>query len=110
VLRLVYTPLSPRSTTMNMDEAVAKGAAFRCATVSPLFQVKEVQYVDYLLYPIKLSYDLKDSAAAVPVDGGMDVDEAVDEAKPTSGSHVSVFPAGAPYPSAKSITFKSAEV
>ncbi len=52
------------STTMNMDEAVAKGCAFNCAMLSPLFQVKEVHVTDYIMYPIKVSWDIKTGSSS----------------------------------------------
>jgi molecular chaperone DnaK (HSP70) len=93
------------STTMNMDEAVAKGCAFTCAMLSPLFQVKEVQVTEYVLYPIKVSWDIKGASTS---------NDAMDDGEPEeskdSGNTLVVFEAGKTYPSTKAITFKSAEV
>lgn len=44
------------STTMNQDEAVARGCAFQCAIESPSFRVREFGVKDIINYPIKLSW------------------------------------------------------
>ena len=104
---LVPSAVLIHSTTMNMDEAVAKGCAFTCAMLSPLFQVKEVQVTEYVLYPIKVSWDIKGASSA---GDGMDVDGEPEESKDNAGNTLVVFNSGTTYPSTKSITFKSAEV
>ena len=97
------------STTMNMDEAVAKGAAFRCATLSPLFQVKEVQSTDYVVFPVNVSWDIKASAPVSSPDAMDDGEAPESEGKATSDNTLIVFQAGSAYPSAKTITLKSTE-
>lgn len=44
-------------TTMNMDEAVARGAGMQCAIISPSFKVKEFHIRDVNLFDIKLRYN-----------------------------------------------------
>lgn len=44
-------------TTMNLDEAVARGAGMQCAIISPSFKVKEFHIRDSHLFDIKLRYD-----------------------------------------------------
>lgn len=44
------------STTLNQDEAVARGCALQCAMLSPIFKVREFQVVDAQPYPIELCY------------------------------------------------------
>lgn len=44
------------STTLNQDEAVARGAALQCAMLSPVFKVREFRVHDILHYPIKMTW------------------------------------------------------
>jgi heat shock 70kDa protein 4 len=44
------------STTLNQDEAVARGAALQCAMLSPVFKVREFRVHDVLHYPIKMTW------------------------------------------------------
>ncbi|VDD86788.1 unnamed protein product [Enterobius vermicularis] len=44
-------------TTMNQDEAVARGAAMMCAIMSPVFRVKEFSVKEAYPYQIKLSWE-----------------------------------------------------
>lgn len=44
------------STTLNMDEAVARGCALQCAMLSPTFKVRDFSIADVQPYPIKLQW------------------------------------------------------
>ncbi|XP_070553175.1 heat shock 70 kDa protein 4-like [Ptychodera flava] len=44
------------STTLNQDEAVARGCALQCAILSPTFRVREFAITDVTAYPIKLTW------------------------------------------------------
>jgi heat shock protein 4 len=44
------------STTLNADEAVARGCALQCAILSPNFRVRDFSVTDAQLYPISLSW------------------------------------------------------
>ena len=44
------------STTLNQDECVAKGCAFMCAILSPVFRVREFKIEDISVHPIKFQY------------------------------------------------------
>nr|QGN03551.1 heat shock protein 70-3 [Dugesia japonica] len=44
-------------TSLNADEAVARGCALQCAIMSPAFRVKDFNITDALPYPISLAYD-----------------------------------------------------
>ncbi|KAH8813517.1 heat shock protein 70 family [Flagelloscypha sp. PMI_526] len=44
------------STTLNSDEAVARGATFSCAMASPVFRVRDFSVHDIQNYPIKLQW------------------------------------------------------
>jgi heat shock protein 4 len=50
------------SSTLNQDEAVARGATFACAMLSPVFKVREFAINDVTAYPIRIQW------AAVPGD------------------------------------------
>ncbi|KAG0000002.1 adenyl-nucleotide exchange factor sse1 [Modicella reniformis] len=44
------------SSTLNLDEAVARGAALQCAILSPAFKVREFMVKDITNYPIKITW------------------------------------------------------
>ncbi|AQZ12974.1 SSE2 (YBR169C) and SSE1 (YPL106C) [Zygosaccharomyces parabailii] len=70
------------STTLNQDEAIAKGAAFICAIHSPTLRVKPFKFEDIHSYSVSYSWDK----------------QVEDE------DHLEVFPAGSSFPSTKMIT------
>ncbi|KAI9301477.1 heat shock protein 70 family [Cunninghamella echinulata] len=45
------------STTLNQDEAVARGAALQCAMLSPVFKVRDFRVSDVCSYPIKFKWE-----------------------------------------------------
>ncbi|KAI9203611.1 heat shock protein 70 family [Polychytrium aggregatum] len=45
------------STTMNQDEAVARGCALQCAIISPVFKVRDFTVQDWNHFPIQISWD-----------------------------------------------------
>ena len=45
------------SYTMNADEAVARGAAFSCAILSPVFRVRDFAVQDIISYPIEFAWE-----------------------------------------------------
>ncbi len=45
------------STTLNQDEAVARGATFACAMLSPVFRVRDFRFTDIATYPIKTIWE-----------------------------------------------------
>ncbi|KAL1122529.1 hypothetical protein AAG570_002860 [Ranatra chinensis] len=45
------------STTLNQDEAVARGCALQCAMLSPAVRVREFNVTDIQNYPVKLVWD-----------------------------------------------------
>lgn len=48
------------STTLNQDEAVARGCALQCAMLSPTFKVREFSVTDLQPYPIRLLWETGD--------------------------------------------------
>ena len=45
------------STTLNQDEAVARGCALQCAMLSPAVRVRDFSVTDVQPYAIKLTWD-----------------------------------------------------
>uniref|UniRef100_A0A8C2CJ43 Heat shock protein 4b n=1 Tax=Cyprinus carpio TaxID=7962 RepID=A0A8C2CJ43_CYPCA len=45
------------STTLNADEAVARGCALQCAILSPAFKVREFSITDVVAFPISLKWN-----------------------------------------------------
>lgn len=74
------------STTLNQDEAIARGATFSCAMLSPTFRVRDFAMHDINHYPIKVQWD------PTPTD-------------PDDDTELIVFPRGNSIPSTKVLTF-----
>lgn len=53
----------PLSFTLNQDEAVARGCAFSCAILSPVFKVRDFAVQDAISYPIEFAWE---KAADIP--------------------------------------------
>ncbi|KAI5779250.1 heat shock protein 70 family [Geopyxis carbonaria] len=47
----------PLSFTLNQDEAIARGCAFACAILSPVFRVRDFSVHDILLHPIEFTWE-----------------------------------------------------
>jgi len=47
----------PLSWTLNQDEAVARGCAFSCAILSPVFRVRDFSIHDMVNYPIEFTWE-----------------------------------------------------
>lgn len=47
----------PLSATLNQDEAVARGCAFSCAILSPIFRVRDFSVHDIVNYPIEFNWE-----------------------------------------------------
>lgn len=74
------------SFTLNQDEAVARGCAFSCAILSPVFKVRDFSVQDAISYPIEFAWE---KAADIP-----------DE-----DTSLTVFNRGGILPSTKILTF-----
>ena len=77
----------PLSTTLNQDEAIAKGAAFICAIHSPTLRVRPFKFEDLHNYSVSYSWDK----------------QVEDE------DHLEVFPGNSTFPSTKLITLYRTE-
>jgi heat shock 70kDa protein 4 len=75
-------------TTMNSDEAVARGAALQCAMESSRIKVKPFTVVEKVYYPIVLEYDHDhgSSPVATTSEGKEDGMEVVDDSVPSSST------------------------
>ncbi|KAF9234292.1 heat shock protein 70 family [Melanogaster broomeanus] len=76
----------PLCTTLNQDEAIARGATFACAFFSPTFRVREFHMRDISHYPIQVCWERS-------------------EADPDEHTELTVFPRGNSVPSTKLLTF-----
>ena len=47
----------PLSFTLNQDEAIARGCAFSCAILSPIFKVRDFAIQDIISYPIEFAWE-----------------------------------------------------
>ncbi|KAF8903882.1 heat shock protein 70 family [Gymnopilus junonius] len=74
------------SLTLNQDEAVARGATFACAMLSPVFRVRDFHITDINQFPIKTLWE------ASPTD-------------PDDDTELLVFPHGNSVPSTKVLSF-----
>ena len=74
------------STTLNQDEAIARGATFASAMLSPVFRVRDFNIHDIQAYPIKVEWE------KAPED-------------PDEDTELVVFPKGNGIPSTKVLTF-----
>ncbi|KIM83430.1 hypothetical protein PILCRDRAFT_69658 [Piloderma croceum F 1598] len=74
------------STTLNQDEAVARGATFSCAMLAPTFRVRDFALHDISHYPIKVQWE------PTPSD-------------PDDDTELTVFSRGNAIPSTKVLTF-----
>ncbi|KAL7419258.1 adenyl-nucleotide exchange factor sse1 [Cryptotrichosporon argae] len=72
--------------TLNQEEAVARGATFACASLSPVFRVREFAVHDVTPYPIKVQWDKE-------------------AGNPDEDTELVVFPAANAIPSTKILTF-----
>ncbi|TPX30588.1 hypothetical protein SmJEL517_g05873 [Synchytrium microbalum] len=81
---------SKLSTTLNQDEAVARGCALQCAVISPVFKVRDFSVQDWNSYPVQLSWD--PSVIPTPKSGEKE-------------TKMEVFPVANAIPSTKVLTF-----
>ncbi|ORY10058.1 heat shock protein Hsp88 [Clohesyomyces aquaticus] len=76
----------PLSFTLNQDEAVARGCAFSCAILSPVFRVRDFSVHDMVNYPIEFTWEKSDDI-------------------PDEDTSLTVFNKGNVMPSTKILTF-----
>mmetsp|Transcript_90734 Transcript_90734/g.282653 ORF Transcript_90734/g.282653 Transcript_90734/m.282653 type:complete len:738 (-) Transcript_90734:100-2313(-) len=90
------------STTMNADEAVARGCALQAAILSPLYKVRDFEVRDALSVPISIGWmgSSADAEAVKGEDDGEQMGGAEGEYKTAT-----VFPVGAAHSTSKMLTF-----
>lgn len=76
----------PLSYTLNQDEAVARGCAFSCAILSPVFRVRDFSVHDIVNYPIEFTWEKSEDI-------------------PDEDTSLTVFNKGNVMPSTKILTF-----
>ncbi|KAH8698200.1 heat shock protein 70 family [Phaeosphaeriaceae sp. PMI808] len=76
----------PLSFTLNQDEAVARGCAFSCAILSPVFRVRDFSVHDMVNYPIEFTWEKSSDI-------------------PDEDTNLTVFNKGNVMPSTKILTF-----
>ncbi|EMD93740.1 hypothetical protein COCC4DRAFT_181457 [Bipolaris maydis ATCC 48331] len=76
----------PLSFTLNQDEAVARGCAFCCAILSPVFRVRDFSVHDMVNYPIEFTWEKSEDI-------------------PDEDTSLTVFNKGNVMPSTKILTF-----
>ncbi|KAJ1552135.1 adenyl-nucleotide exchange factor sse1 [Cladochytrium tenue] len=79
------------STTLNQDEAVARGCALQCAMISPVFKVRDFAVQDWNTFPVSLHWD----PSIVPPSKSGEIPDTT----------IEVFATGNSAPSAKVLTF-----
>ncbi len=86
------------STTMNADEAVARGCALMSAILSPRFKVLPYEVVEQQVHPIKISWE-----------GEVEEDDDEEEgAAKAAGNEVVMFERGSNFPSVRRVTLRKA--
>jgi len=76
----------PLSFTLNQDEAVARGCAFCCAILSPVFRVRDFSVHDMVNYPVEFTWEKSEDI-------------------PDEDTNLTVFNKGNVMPSTKILTF-----
>ncbi|KAF8525524.1 heat shock protein [Hysterangium stoloniferum] len=79
-------PNKTLSTTLNQDEAVARGATFACAMLSPVFRVRDFAFHDVGPYSITVGWEKSQD-------------------DPDEDTSLEVYPRGNPIPSTKILSF-----
>jgi len=91
------------STTMNADEAVARGAALQSAILSPRFKVLPYEIEELQPFPIKISWDEQTGAAAAREEG-IEIEGGTDADTPTNA--VVMFDRGLNFPIVRRVTLR----
>lgn len=94
------------STTMNADEAVARGAALQAAILSPRFKVKSYEIIEAHQYPIEINWD--HTMSAQQSEGVEANKEGVPEDDASSSNKVVMFARNSNFPVTKRVTLKRA--
>jgi heat shock protein 4 len=90
------------STTMNADEAVARGAALQSAILSPRFKVLPYEIHEYQALPVKIAWDEEKSASG---ETGVEIEGEADGADLPTNS-VIMFDRGLNFPIVRRVTLR----
>jgi len=90
------------STTMNADEAIARGAALQSAILSPRFKVLPYEIVEFQPFPVKVSWEGDVSNAE---EEGMEIDGKTSESDIPTNS-VIMFNRGSNFNSVRRVTLR----
>lgn len=93
------------STTMNADEAVARGAALQSAILSPRFKVLPYEISEYQPFPVKIAWD---GEAAGTNDRGVEVEGEADGSDGMPSNSVVMFDRGSNFPVTRRVTLRRA--
>jgi heat shock protein 4 len=85
------------STTLNMDECVARGCALQAAILSPMFKVRDFTVIDYPKYPININWTS---------DAGVADDDVEMEGAEAGKKGAALFTSTAQIPTFKNVSFK----
>merc|ERR1719453_708815 len=85
------------STTLNMDECVARGCAPQAAILSPMFKVRDFAVVDYPKFPININWTS---------DAGAAEDDVEMEGTETAKKGAVLFTSTTSIPTYKNVSFK----
>mmetsp|Transcript_14730 Transcript_14730/g.18842 ORF Transcript_14730/g.18842 Transcript_14730/m.18842 type:complete len:878 (-) Transcript_14730:355-2988(-) len=87
------------STTLNADEAIARGCALQCAILSSRFKVKDFVIHDAVPYPVRLSWDPAGSEDTM-------VTEDPDEESVENSNELVIFQRNEETPKTRRVTFR----
>lgn len=90
------------STTMNADEAVARGAALQSAILSPRFKVLPYEIHEYQALPVKIAWDEEKTGSA---ETGVEIEGQADGADMPTNSVV-MFDRGLNFPIVRRVTLR----
>jgi heat shock protein 4 len=90
------------STTMNADEAVARGAALQSAILSPRFKVLPYEIHEYQALPVKIAWDEEKTGSA---ETGVEIEGEADGADMPTNS-VIMFDRGLNFPIVRRVTLR----
>jgi heat shock protein 4 len=94
------------SQSMNLDEAVARGCAFACAMLSPVFKVTPFEIIDAVPASIRISWDAEAASAAAGADMEVDDGDGAGAAINDNSTSVVLFKTGDETPLTRLIRLK----
>lgn len=98
------------STTMNADEAVARGAALQSAILSPRFKVLPYEIIEYQPYPVKIAWDgeLTSNSGKEGNEQGVEVEGEAEGISSMPTNSVVMFERGSNFPCVRRVALRRA--